>query len=53
MLPAPKLTTTSVAAAPSVAETPHRPKRGLLDKLKQKLGTRLDDFFTGSEDEEI
>ncbi len=28
-------------------------KRGLLDKLKQKLGTRLDDFFTGSEDEEI
>ncbi len=34
-------------------ETPHRQKRGLLDKLKQSLGTRLDDFFTGSEDEEI
>ena len=40
-------------AAAETAETPHRPKRGLLDKLKQKLGTRLDDFFTGSEDEEI
>lgn len=34
-------------------ETAHRQKRGLLDKLKQSLGTRLDDFFTGSEDEEI
>ena len=40
-------------AAAETVETPHRPKRGLLDKLKQKLGTRLDDFFTGSEDEEI
>ena len=41
------------------AEEPHpatgtsRQKRSLLDKLKQSLGTRLDDFFTGSEDEEI
>ncbi len=41
------------AAATDAPETPHRPKRGLLDKLKQSLGTRLDDFFTGSEDEEI
>lgn len=41
----------SAAAAP--VETPHRPRRGLLDKLKQSLGSRLDDFFTGSEDEEI
>ena len=38
---------------PKPPRRPHRPKRGLLDKLKQKLGTRLDDFFTGSEDEEM
>ena len=44
--------------APSVktpveSEMPQRPKRGLFDKFKQSLGTRLEDFFTGSEDEEI
>ena len=38
---------------PRTTTEPHRHKRGLLDKLKQSLGSRLDDFFTGSDDEEI
>lgn len=41
------------AEEPRITPEPHRQKRSLLDKLKQSLGTRLDDFFTGSEDEEI
>ncbi len=49
--PAPAAETTAPRAA--AAEPAHRQKRGLLDKLKQSLGNRLDDFFTGSEDEEI
>lgn len=49
--PAPAAETTAPRAA--AAEPAHRQRRGLLDKLKQSLGNRLDDFFTGSEDEEI
>jgi len=46
----------SAATRSAQTETPppaQPRKRGLLDKLKQSLGSHLDDFFTGSEDEEI